>query len=115
MTHPLVAALEDVFKRHVAAEEVAAVIVEPVQGEGGVHVADREYLRRLREFCTNNDILLIFDEVQAGIGRTGTTIGCYLVRHGLENKQALAQLATWWRAVPKSAYNPQSPETPAAG
>jgi protein-tyrosine phosphatase len=46
-----------------------------------------------------------------GIGRTGTTVGCYLVRHGLSGEQALAQLAEWWREVPKSAYNPRSPET----
>jgi hypothetical protein len=46
-----------------------------------------------------------------GIGRTGTTVGCYLVRRGLTGKQALAQLAEWWKGVPKSAYNPRSPET----
>ena len=46
-----------------------------------------------------------------GIGRTGTTVGCYLVRRGLTGKQALAQLAEWWKEVPKSAYNPRSPET----
>jgi acetylornithine aminotransferase len=47
-------------------------MLEPVQGEGGVHVADREYLRNLRELCTRKDILLIFDEIQTGMGRTGT-------------------------------------------
>ncbi len=46
-----------------------------------------------------------------GIGRTGTTVGCYLVRRGLTGEQALAQLAEWWKTVPKSAYNPRSPET----
>lgn len=46
-----------------------------------------------------------------GIGRTGTTVGCYLVRHGFTGEQALAQLAEWWKDVPKSAYNPRSPET----
>jgi protein-tyrosine phosphatase len=46
-----------------------------------------------------------------GIGRTGTTVGCYLVRHGLTGEQALAQLAEWWKDVPKSAYTPRSPET----
>lgn len=55
-----------------AGEWTAGIMLEPVQGEGGVHVADREYLKRLREFCTNNDILLMFDEVQTGMGRTGT-------------------------------------------
>lgn len=55
-----------------AGEQTAGIMLEPVQGEGGVHVADREYLTRLRKFCTAHDILLIFDEVQTGMGRTGT-------------------------------------------
>lgn len=55
-----------------AGERTAGIMLEPVQGEGGVHVAGREYLTRLREFCTAHDILLIFDEVQTGMGRTGT-------------------------------------------
>ena len=55
-----------------AGERTAGIMLEPVQGEGGVHVAGREYLTRLREFCTEHDILLIFDEVQTGMGRTGT-------------------------------------------
>jgi protein-tyrosine phosphatase len=46
-----------------------------------------------------------------GIGRTGTTVGCYLARHGLTGEQALAQLAEWWKDVPKSSYTPRSPET----
>ena len=53
-------------------ERTAAIMLEPIQGEGGVHVADREYLAQLRAFCTQRDILLIFDEVQTGMGRTGT-------------------------------------------
>jgi len=52
--------------------KTAAIMLEPIQGEGGVHVADRAYLRHLRDFCTQKDILLIFDEVQTGMGRTGT-------------------------------------------
>jgi acetylornithine aminotransferase len=46
-------------------------MLEPVQGEGGVHVADKSYLKGLRELCRSRDILLIFDEVQTGMGRTG--------------------------------------------
>ena len=46
-----------------------------------------------------------------GIGRTGTTVGCYLVRQGKTGSQALEQLADWWRNVPKSRYHPRSPET----
>jgi acetylornithine/N-succinyldiaminopimelate aminotransferase len=50
----------------------AAVIIEPVQGEGGINVAMPEFLRALRELCDQNQSLLIFDEVQCGVGRTGT-------------------------------------------
>ncbi|ULA65619.1 MAG: Acetylornithine aminotransferase [Nitrospira sp.] len=50
----------------------AAIMLEPIQGEGGVHVAEPAYLKSLRELCTQKDILLIFDEVQTGMGRTGT-------------------------------------------
>ena len=46
-----------------------------------------------------------------GIGRTGTTVGCYLVRQGKTAEEALEQLAAWWRDVPKSQYHPRSPET----
>lgn len=53
-------------------DQTAAIMLEPIQAEGGVYVADRDYLRNLREFCTQKDILLIFDEIQTGIGRTGT-------------------------------------------
>lgn len=46
-----------------------------------------------------------------GIGRTGTTVGCYLVRRGKTGEEALHQLAEWWKGVPKSQYHPHSPET----
>ncbi len=46
-----------------------------------------------------------------GIGRTGTVVGCYLVRRGLSGQQALDQLAAWWKSVPKSSRYPHSPET----
>ena len=46
-----------------------------------------------------------------GIGRTGTTVGCYLVRQGKTGDEALDQLAAWWRGVPKSRYHLHSPET----
>ena len=46
-----------------------------------------------------------------GVGRTGTTVGCYLVRQGKTGDEALNQLATWWRSVPKSIFHRHSPET----
>jgi acetylornithine/N-succinyldiaminopimelate aminotransferase len=52
-------------------ESVAAVIVEPIQGEGGVRVLDSDFLRRLRAMTTEREIALIFDEIQCGLGRTG--------------------------------------------
>ncbi|HET7677288.1 MAG TPA: aminotransferase class III-fold pyridoxal phosphate-dependent enzyme [Candidatus Limnocylindrales bacterium] len=60
-----------VFKRLVPPREVAAVIVEPVQGEGGYVVPDRDFLPRLRRICDEHGILLVADEVQSGAGRTG--------------------------------------------
>ncbi|GAA0568443.1 acetylornithine transaminase [Rhizomicrobium electricum] len=51
--------------------ETAAILIEPVQGEGGVRVMSPEYLRGLRKLCDDNGLLLIFDEVQTGVGRTG--------------------------------------------
>ncbi|NOQ29054.1 MAG: acetylornithine/succinylornithine family transaminase, partial [Methanosarcinales archaeon] len=51
--------------------DTAAVVLEAVQGEGGIHIASAEYLREVREICDSNDILLILDEVQTGFGRTG--------------------------------------------
>jgi hypothetical protein len=46
-----------------------------------------------------------------GVGRTGTTVGCYLVRHGKTGEQALNQIAEWWQEVPKHVTHPHSPET----
>ncbi|RLC31945.1 MAG: aspartate aminotransferase family protein, partial [Deltaproteobacteria bacterium] len=51
--------------------EICAVILEPVQGEGGVRTPDEDYLRQVRKLCDETGILLIFDEIQTGIGRTG--------------------------------------------
>ncbi|MBV8477119.1 MAG: acetyl ornithine aminotransferase family protein [Acidobacteria bacterium] len=62
---------EKVFTSTVPPEEVAAIFVEPVQGEGGYIVAPEEFLRELRRICDRHGILLVDDEVQAGVGRTG--------------------------------------------
>ena len=52
-------------------EQTCAIMVEPIQGEGGVNVPPEGYLKGLREICDANDLLLLFDEVQVGLGRTG--------------------------------------------
>jgi acetylornithine/N-succinyldiaminopimelate aminotransferase len=53
-------------------ENTAGIIIEPIQGEGGINVAGIEYLKAVRELCDSHNILLMFDEVQCGIARTGT-------------------------------------------
>ena len=68
-------ALQQVFKADVAADEVAAIIIEPVQGEGGFHIAPPALLQALREIADEHGIVLIADEVQSGFARTGRLFG----------------------------------------
>jgi 4-aminobutyrate aminotransferase / (S)-3-amino-2-methylpropionate transaminase / 5-aminovalerate transaminase len=67
-----IAAIEHLFKADVDPETVACVVLEPVQGEGGFIVMPRDYPARLQEICRRHGILYVDDEVQSGIGRTGT-------------------------------------------
>jgi 4-aminobutyrate aminotransferase len=62
---------ETLFKRTLAPEEVAAIFIEPIQGEGGYVVAPDNFMRELRAICDRHGILLVVDEVQCGSGRTG--------------------------------------------
>jgi acetylornithine/N-succinyldiaminopimelate aminotransferase len=55
--------------------KTVAILVEPVQGEGGIHIATGEFLRGLRRICDEHDLLLLFDEIQCGLGRTGDWCG----------------------------------------
>ena len=64
-------ALANLFKVDIAPSDVAAIIVEPVQGEGGFYQAPAEFLQALRALCDDNGIVLIADEIQTGFGRTG--------------------------------------------
>jgi len=64
-------ALENLFKVDICPTDVAAIIVEPVQGEGGFYAAPTEFLQALREICDQHGIVLIADEIQTGFGRTG--------------------------------------------
>lgn len=59
-------AIEDIVEN-----DTAAIIVEPVQGEGGINLAEKDFLQELRKFCDDKNIVLIFDEIQCGMGRTG--------------------------------------------
>jgi 4-aminobutyrate aminotransferase/(S)-3-amino-2-methylpropionate transaminase len=70
-TETALAALEDAFRTKVAAEEVAAIVFEPVQGESGFIVAPPEFVRGLRRICDEHGIVLVADEVQTGFCRTG--------------------------------------------
>lgn len=84
--------LEDAFVTIVPAEQVAAIIIEPVQGEGGFVPAPAEYLRGLREICTKYGIMLIADEVQSGFCRTG--------RWGaFEHAGIVPDLSTWAKSM----------------
>jgi len=56
-------------------EETCAILVEPIQGEGGINLCDHEWLRALRELCDQRGMMLLFDEVQTGVGRCGTWWG----------------------------------------
>jgi len=69
------AALEEVFATDVAPDRVAAILIEPVQGDGGFLAAPPAFLRAIRELCTQHGIVMILDEIQAGFGRTGKMFG----------------------------------------
>ncbi|ROI08338.1 ornithine--oxo-acid transaminase [Chryseobacterium sp. H3056] len=68
-------ALEETLKND--ADNIAAFLVEPIQGEAGVYVPDEGYLKQASELCKKYNVLFIADEVQTGIARTGTLIACY--------------------------------------
>jgi 4-aminobutyrate aminotransferase/(S)-3-amino-2-methylpropionate transaminase len=69
-------AFDEFFSRHVAPEDVAAIIVEPVLGEGGFVVPPEEFFAELRAICDKHGIVLIADEVQTGFARTGAMFAC---------------------------------------
>jgi 4-aminobutyrate aminotransferase/(S)-3-amino-2-methylpropionate transaminase len=75
-TADAIASIEAIFKYDVEAARVAAIILEPVQGEGGFYIAPIDFVRALRALCDQHGIVLIADEVQTGAGRTGTWLTC---------------------------------------
>ncbi len=71
-----ISSIEEIFQRQAAPDEVAAVFVEPMQGEGGYVIPPAGFLKDLRALCDKHGILLVFDEIQSGIGRTGKWFAC---------------------------------------
>lgn len=84
--------LESFFQTNVPAAEVAAIILEPVQGEGGFNVIPHKYLHALRHICTKHGILLILDEVQSGFGRTGKWAA-------YQHYDIIPDLSTWAKSM----------------
>lgn len=80
------------FKSNVRSEDVAAIIIELVQGEGGFYVAPKPYIQKLRKLCDELGILLIFDEVQSGFGRTGKWAA-------YEHYDVTPDLSTWAKSM----------------
>lgn len=80
------------FKAYVRAEDVAAIIIELVQGEGGFYVAPKPYIQKLRKLCDELGIMLIFDEIQSGFGRTGKWAA-------YEHFDVIPDLSTWAKSM----------------
>ncbi|MGQ7959966.1 4-aminobutyrate--2-oxoglutarate transaminase [Pseudomonas sp. SP16.1] len=86
------ASIERVFKNDAEPRDIAAIIIEPVQGEGGFYVAPKAFMQRLRALCDQHGILLIADEVQTGAGRTGTFFA-------MEQMGVAADLTTFAKSI----------------
>jgi 4-aminobutyrate aminotransferase / (S)-3-amino-2-methylpropionate transaminase / 5-aminovalerate transaminase len=84
--------LELFFQTQVPHQDVAAIIIEPVQGEGGFNVVPEKYLKGLRKICDSYGILLILDEVQSGFGRTGKWAA-------YEHFDVIPDLSTWAKSM----------------
>lgn len=84
--------LRKYFKTYVRAEDLAAIIIELVQGEGGFHVAPKKYIEGLRDICDEYGIRLIFDEVQTGFGRTAAW-------SAMEHFGVTPDLSTWAKSM----------------
>lgn len=84
--------LEEFFHNTIAADQVAGIILEPVQGEGGFHVVPKKYLQSLRTLCDTYGIMLILDEVQTGFGRTGAW-GAY------QHFDVIPDISTWAKSM----------------
>lgn len=86
------ASIERIFKFDAEPKDIAAIIIEPVQGEGGFYATPPEFMQRLRQLCDQEGILLIADEVQTGAGRTGTFFA-------MEQMGAEADITTFAKSI----------------
>ncbi|WP_137886033.1 4-aminobutyrate--2-oxoglutarate transaminase [Pseudomonas sp. 2FE] len=91
-TDDAIASIERIFKNDAEPKDIAAIIIEPVQGEGGFYVAPKDFMQRLRALCDQHGILLIADEVQTGAGRTGTFFA-------MEQMGVTADLTTFAKSI----------------
>jgi len=82
----------DYIQTHIGASEIAAFFVEPIQGDGGIVIPAPGYFKRLSEFCTENGIVFVSDEIQAGIARTGTW-------YGIEHHDVIPDLVTTAKGI----------------
>lgn len=87
-----IASIERIFKNDAEPRDIAAIVIEPVQGEGGFHVAPKEFMQRLRALCDQHGMLLIADEVQTGAGRTGSFFA-------MEQLGVVADLTTFAKSI----------------
>ena len=87
-----IASIERIFKNDAQPQDIAAIVIEPVQGEGGFYVASPAFMQRLRALCDQHGILLVADEVQTGAGRTGTFFA-------MEQMGVAADLTTFAKSV----------------
>ena len=87
-----IASVERIFKNDAEPRDIAAIIIEPVQGEGGFYAAPLDFMQRLRALCDTHGILLIADEVQTGAGRTGTFFA-------MQQMGVVADLTTFAKSV----------------
>ncbi len=112
LTHPReLVPYESILNEEAHIYKTRAVYTRFPIRDGGIPSAETMKMILDRIDSTLNNGSKIYVHCWGGVGRTGTVVGCYLVRHGLTGPQALDQIAEWWQRVPKRLFHPRSPET----
>lgn len=113
-TADALSSLERIFKADIAPDQVAAIILEPVQGEGGFNIAPADFMQALRQLCDTHGILLIADEVQTGFARTGKL---FAMEHYAVKPDLITMAKSLAGGMPLSAVAGRSEimDAPAAG